>query len=128
VVRRINQSADLAIVIRGTNFFSLGDWLSNFPIDPMPWEYGASEPVATLTRSTAYGLRILQQLRAEPVPPRDAALTPEERADAAVLADEAAVAYQLLEKILTDHEPEDLTAHAASLGRLVHSNFTGWDA
>jgi hypothetical protein len=37
-----NPASNLAIVIRGTNFFSPLDWLSNLLIDTKPWEYGGA--------------------------------------------------------------------------------------
>ena len=65
VARMIHAPRDVAIAIRGTNFFSITDWLSNLLIDQRPWTYGDPAAVANvkISASTAIGLHILQRLR-----------------------------------------------------------------
>src|ERR1700730_17958231 len=99
VCSRIEPS-NLAVVIRGTNFFSPIDWLSNLLIDPKPWEYGGAARDVRISQSTWLGLRILQGLQSGPVPAPPAAQTPAEQVQAAEAAAEAAIAYGLLRGIV----------------------------
>jgi hypothetical protein len=114
-VVRHTDNANLAIVIRGTNFFSLEDWTTNLSIDPVPWLDRSPAANVNITRSTAFGLKILQQLKAEPVPPPDVQQTAEERAEAAIVAAKGAVAYQLLQRIFAGNEHVDLVSFAREL-------------
>jgi len=68
VARMIQPPRDVAVVIRGTNFYSIADWLSNLLIDQRPWIYGDPGAVADvkISASTAIGLHILQRLRSSP--------------------------------------------------------------
>jgi hypothetical protein len=68
VARMTHAPNDVVIAIRGTNFYSLTDWLSNLLIDQRPWTYGDSAAVAKVkvSASTAIGLHILQRLRSAP--------------------------------------------------------------
>ena len=100
VVRGRSEPSNIAIVIRGTNFFSPIDWLSNLLIDPIPWEYGGAADDVSITQSTWLGLRILQRLRSGPVPAPPASRTPLEQVQAAESASEAAIAYALLRGII----------------------------
>jgi hypothetical protein len=98
VARMIHAPRDVAIAIRGTNFFSITDWLSNLLIDQRPWTYGDPAAVANvkISASTAIGLHILQRLRSAP---RHTATTNASFWDAAaswVAAHEARLGYALL--------------------------------
>jgi hypothetical protein len=68
VTRMTHTPRDVAIAIRGTNFYSITDWLSNLLIDQRSWTYG--DPAVTanvrISASTAIGLHILQRLRSAP--------------------------------------------------------------
>jgi len=68
VARMLHAPRDVAIAIRGTNFYSVIDWLSNLLIDQRPWTYGDPGAVANvkISASTAIGLHILQRLRSTP--------------------------------------------------------------
>lgn len=68
VARMTKAPGDVAISIRGTNFFSITDWLSNLLIDQRPWTYGDPATVTNvkISASTAIGLHILQRLRSAP--------------------------------------------------------------
>jgi hypothetical protein len=68
VVRNLQDPSTLVIAIRGTNLFSLTDWLSNLLINQVPWPYGNPENKAgvRISGSTAIGLNILQTLSSEP--------------------------------------------------------------
>jgi len=102
VVRRAGESpsSTVAIVIRGTNFFSFGDWLSNTSIDPKPWVYGDGGEAVKISQSMWSGLRILQRLKSGPVPPLEGEETAQEKQEAANTAAEAALAFKLLQRIL----------------------------
>jgi Lipase (class 3) len=115
------RTFDLAIIIRGTNFFSLGDWLTNLRIDPEHWESGGAGSGATITHSTAYGLKILQQLKAEPGPPSDTGQSVKEIEDAAALAAKAVFVYQLLEAIFRGVHHEDLAGLVATVKTLIEN-------
>jgi hypothetical protein len=115
------RTSDLAIIIRGTNFFSLGDWLTNLRIDPEQWESGGAGSGVTITHSTAYGLKILQQLKGEPGPPSDTGQSAKEIADAAALAAKAALLYQLLEAIFREVHHEDPAALVATVKTLIEN-------
>jgi hypothetical protein len=121
VARRTHNSTDIAIVIRGTNVFSLGDWLTNLRIDPMQWKYGQAEPDTIISHSTAYGLTLLQQLKAEQVPPTDAGQTAEEIEDAALISDKAAIAYAFLERILAGHEPDNIASLIENFSTVIRN-------
>ena len=68
VARMTHAPKDVVIAIRGTNFYSITDWLSNLLIDQRGWTYGDSAAVANVkvSASTAIGLHILQRLRSAP--------------------------------------------------------------
>jgi len=68
VARMTHAPRDVAIAIRGTNFYSITDWLSNLLIDQRPWTYGDPAAIANvkISASTAIGLHILQRLRSAP--------------------------------------------------------------
>lgn len=68
VARMTHAPGDVAIAIRGTNFFSITDWLSNLLIDQRRWTYGDPAAVANvkISASIAIGLHILQRLRSTP--------------------------------------------------------------
>jgi hypothetical protein len=115
------RTSDLAIIIRGTNFFSVGDWLTNLRIDPVQWESGGAGSGAIITHSTAYGLKILQQLKAEPGPPSDTRQSAKEIADASALAAKAALVYQLLEATFREVHHEDPAALVATVTALIEN-------
>lgn len=66
VAQKRGQEPILAIAVRGTNFFSFSDWVSNLLIEQEPWPYGdpLKGSAAKISCSGALGLRILQRLRA----------------------------------------------------------------
>lgn len=68
VARMLHAPRDVVIAIRGTNFYSVTDWLSNLLIDQRPWTYGDPAAVANvrISASTAIGLQILQRLQSTP--------------------------------------------------------------
>lgn len=72
VVRNVRDPSTFVVAIRGTNLFSLTDWLSNLLINQTPWPYGnpANTAGVLISCSTAIGLNILQKLKSEaPVGP-----------------------------------------------------------
>lgn len=70
VVRSRRRTAQYAVVVRGTNPFSLFDWVfGDLWVDrQIPWRYGDRSrfPEAAISVSTSLGLSIMQQLRAQP--------------------------------------------------------------
>ncbi len=114
-VRGIDEPSNLAIVIRGTNFFSPLDWLSNLLIDPKPWEYGGAANDVETSQSTWLGLRILQRLQSGPVPAPPATQTPVEQAQAAETAAQAAIAYAFLRNIIQGSAPFDGAAYLVKI-------------
>jgi Lipase (class 3) len=115
VVRGAQQRPALAIVIRGTNFFSLRDWLSNLLVDPKPWSYGGAANDVTISHSTWLGLGILQRLRSGPVPPKPVTETPVEQAQAAATAAEAGLAYYFLKKTIEGTAPFEAITYLANI-------------
>jgi hypothetical protein len=103
-----SSASNLAIVIRGTNFFSPLDWLSNLLIDTKPWEYGGAANDVKISHATWLGLRILQRLQSGPVPAPPATQTPVEQVQAAATAAQAAVVYALLKKVIQGGAPFDI--------------------
>jgi Lipase (class 3) len=99
VVRGTQERSALAIVIRGTNFFSLPDWTSNLLIDPKPWQYGRAADDVKISHSTSRGLSTLQLLRSGPIMSVPIPQSPVEQMEAAETAAEAGLAYDLLKKI-----------------------------
>ena len=57
VARMLHAPRDVVIAIRGTNFYSVTDWLSNLLIDQRPWTYGDPAAVANVTNFGQYGHR-----------------------------------------------------------------------
>jgi Lipase (class 3) len=117
VVRRKGDSSTLAIVIRGTNFFSIRDWQSNLLIDPKPWAYGSAVgDHVRISHSVWLGLNILQTLRSENLPPATVPITPVEKAkSAATLAKAQATikpvaraGYAFLKGMLDGHSSFDI--------------------
>jgi hypothetical protein len=63
VARQVADPSQFAVVVRGTNLYSLTDWASNLLIERRPWPYAASTtPAAIISHSTALGLGFLQRL------------------------------------------------------------------
>jgi hypothetical protein len=116
-VRSIGETSasNLAIVIRGTNFFSPLDWLSNLLIDTRPWEYGGATSDVKISHSTWLGLRILHRLQSGPVPAPPAEQTPVEQVQAAETAAEAAVAYDFLKKVIQGSAPFDIATYLTQI-------------
>jgi len=117
VVRRIGDPSNLAIVIRGTNFFSIRDWQSNLLIDPKPWAYGgAVEDKVRISHSVWLGLNILQTLRSEILPPATVPATPGEKAQSAAtltraqatIKPVARAGYAFLKGMLDGHSSLDI--------------------
>jgi hypothetical protein len=102
-------------VIRGTNFFSLPDWLSNLLIDPKPWPYGRAADDVKISHSTSRGLGILQRLRSGPIMAAPIPQNPVEQAEAAETAAEAALAYDLLERTIQGTSTFDGVAYLANI-------------
>jgi hypothetical protein len=97
VVRNVSDPSTLVVAIRGTNLFSLTDWLSNLLINQTLWQYGnpANTADVRISCSTAIGLNILQTLRSEaPTGPEDEGLWNKARTWTA--AAEARLGYALL--------------------------------
>src|ERR1700733_10703741 len=88
-----SDASNLAIVIRGTNLFSMVDWISNLPTAPKQWEYGSAGPEVTTTLSTWLGLRLLQRLQCGPVPTTDPGENPGQIFQAAAARLQASAAY-----------------------------------
>jgi Lipase (class 3) len=109
------STSNLAIVIRGTNFFSPLDWLSNLLIDTKPWEYGGAANNVEISHSTWLGLRILQRLQSGPVPAPPATQTPVEQAQAAETAAQAAVVYAFLKDIIQGGAPFDIATYLTQI-------------
>jgi hypothetical protein len=121
VVHRTDDQNDLVIVIRGTNFFSFADWLSNLPIEPVPWQSAAGGPTTAITRSTANGLTILQSLTSASPPLPDVSQTEQQAADTALVAGKARLAYQGLREILTGVTGTDLAIFINQIDQTVHN-------
>jgi hypothetical protein len=93
VVRGTREHTTLGIVVRGTNFFSLSDWMSNLLIDPKPWRYGGAVDDVKISHSTSRGLGILQRLRSGPIMAAPVPQSPDEQRQAEDTAAEAGVYY-----------------------------------
>jgi hypothetical protein len=106
----IDKPSNLAIVIRGTNFFSLLDWMSNLPLEPRQWEYGGAGPEVQISLSTWLGLRLLQRLQAAPITSPDPPQTPFEIIQAEAAKAESAVIYALMKKIFENPAQVDIPA------------------
>src|SRR5208282_1908603 len=69
IAQRVDSPSTVAITIRGTNPMSPHDWVFGdlMVTHQVPWAYGAPEATKNcmISASTAFGLRILQQLRWE---------------------------------------------------------------
>lgn len=113
------SASNLAIVIRGTNFFSPLDWLSNLLIHTKSWEYGGAANDVKISHSTWLGLRILQRLQSGPVPAPPATQTPAEQAQAAATASQAAVAYAFLKDIIDGGAPIDIATYLTQIEEQV---------
>jgi hypothetical protein len=109
------STSDLSIVIRGTNFFSSLDWLSNLLIDTKPWEYGGAPNGVEISRCTWLGLRILQRLQSGPVPAPPATQTPMEQVQAKETAAQAAVIYHFLNNIVQGGAPFDIATYQTQI-------------
>jgi hypothetical protein len=67
VAHSVADPSQIAIVVRGTNLFSLTDWASNLLIEPRPWPYADPvNPDAMISRSTQLGVSFLQCLLSAP--------------------------------------------------------------
>lgn len=67
VARQVADPSQIAIIVRGTNLFSLPDWASNLLIEQRPWPYpDAANPGAMVSQSTELGLSFLQRLLSAP--------------------------------------------------------------
>ncbi len=63
VARQVADPSQYAVVVRGTNLYSLEDWASNLLIEQRPWPYAPpTTPAAMISHSTALGLGFLQRL------------------------------------------------------------------
>jgi hypothetical protein len=94
-----SSPSTIAVLVRGTNFFSLQDWASNLMIAPRVWSYGSSGADARVSASVWLGLKILQTLKADPFssPPPETEL---EKIQADVALVQARLEYAVLERIL----------------------------
>jgi hypothetical protein len=116
----------IAILIRGTNFFSLQDWAGNLVIEPHLWTYGATGEDIKVSSSVWLGLKILQTLKSEPFVDL-APESPVEKIEADVALDQARFEYAILKQILSKAMPYDaLGLLGGIIGRLPHiSNAPG---
>lgn len=115
VAQRVDDPSTLAIAIRGTNFFSVLDWLSNLPLEPRPWEYGGAGPEVKISLSTWFGLRLLQRLQSGPVPAPPADETPAEKLQAAETSSQAALIYVLIKNILQGATEVDAAGYLSKI-------------
>ena len=110
----------IAILIRGTNTFSVRDWASNLMIEPRNWTYGPPDGRAKVSLSVWLQLKILQTLNSEPLVP----LPPEgvlEKLQAAVALHQAQFEYAVLKQVLAGTIPYDPTGLLAGvLNHLPH--------
>ena len=132
VVRNIRAPSSLAILVRGTNFFSLEDWLSNLLIDQISWPYGGAVGSCKISHSIWLGLRILQRLRSGPIPPVPVTQAPAQQAQAAATATEAAVAYDFLRRTIQGTSQFDGAAYLANTFKrltatIVENSFASGD-
>jgi hypothetical protein len=115
VVRDTQERSTLAIVVRGTKFFSLPDWLSNLLIDPKPWPYSPSADDVKISHSTSRGTGVLQRLRSGPIIAAPISQSPVEQAEAAQTATEARLAYDLLKRIINGTSTFDGVGYLANI-------------
>src|SRR5579871_2555371 len=115
VAQRVDDPSTLAVAIRGTNFFSVLDWLSNLPLEPRRWEYGGAGPEVKISFSTWLGLRFLQRLQSGPVPAPSASETPAEKLQAAETAAQAALIYVLIRNILQGAAQVDAAGYLSKI-------------
>jgi hypothetical protein len=104
----------IAILIRGTNTFSVQDWASNLLIEPREWIYGPLGGQAKVSLSVWLQLKILQTLKSEPL----VALPPEgvlENLQAAVALHQAQFEYAVLKEVLAGTIPYDATGLLAGV-------------
>ena len=124
----VTSTSNLAIVIRGTNFFSPLDWLSNLLIDTKPWEYGGAANGVEISNCTWLGLRILQRLQSGPVPAPPATQTPVEKLQAEDTAAQAAVVYGFLKSIIEGGTSFDIATYQTQIeekvATIAKSSFT----
>jgi hypothetical protein len=131
VARMTHAPGDVAIAIRGTNFFSIIDWLSNLPIDQRPWTYGDPATVANvkISESTAIGLHILQRLRSGPRLTATTTASFWNDATSWVSAHEARLGYALLRLVAQGHgQPADRDLLGAVTSRVQNTPGNGLSA
>jgi hypothetical protein len=121
VARDRNDQSNLAIVVRGTNLFSVLDWLSNLPLAPTHWEYGGAGSKVQISASTWLGLRLLQGLQSGAVPAPDASETPAEQAQAAAAKAEAAGVYALIENLIRGAAQIDAASYLTKIEEHIAS-------
>jgi hypothetical protein len=121
------DASNLAIVIRGTNLFSVVDWLSNLPLDPKQWEYGGAPSGVNISLSTWLGLRLLQRLQCGPIPSNDPGESLAEKLEATAAKVEGAAGYALIEQIVQGKKipgAPEITDIATHIGAMANSSFT----
>jgi len=123
VVRHLRLPRTLAIVVRGTNLFSLGDWESNFRLAPEPWANGSAASEVKISNSTALGLSILQILRSQNPPPPPVAETAAEQARAAATKAEAAAGYAFITSVVDGTAALDIGGIFADIASKVTGAF-----
>jgi len=122
VARHTKLPGTLAIVVRGTNLFSLGDWESNFRVAPEQWAYGNAGNQVKISHSIGLGLSILQILRAQNPPPPPVVETAAEQARAAATKAEAAAGYAFITSMVKGTAALDVSSIFADIA----SKVTGW--
>jgi hypothetical protein len=127
VVRNKQSPKTLAIVVRGTNLFSLGDWESNFRLAPQTWAYGSAGSQVKISDSIGLGLSILQILRAQNPPPPPVVETAAEQARAAATKAQAAAGYAFITTMVKGTAALDVSGIFADIASKVtdwfgHSN------
>lgn len=113
------DASNLAIVIRGTNLFSVVDWISNLPLEPMHWEYGAAASDVNITRSTWLGLRLLQRLQCGPIPTQDPGESLAEKLQAEVAKAQAAIGYAFITRIMQGATLNDAARYIAEISNHI---------
>ncbi len=113
IVRNVHDPDKYVVVIRGTNFVSLSDWVVEdfLFIKQLPWKYG--DPLLTkkarISRSTQIGLDILSEL----TPPQDIPGT-------------GATILDFFKKELESREKIDICVTGHSLGGTLASTTALW--
>jgi len=123
-----SSDSNLAIVIRGTNLFSVVDWLSNLPLDLNQWEYGGAPSGVNISLSTWLGLRLLQRLQCGAIPTHDPGESLSEKLEAAAAKVQGAAGYALIQKIVQGAPELDAAKTLAEIGTHIgaaaNSSFT----